>query len=124
MNSSNPNGTFKKKIPRPSEKHVKCIADYRRAKCEKIQIRNLNTKFIKAQLEGRESVSRKKLSKEVFIQSNGPGLFENERFIEKCSSIFLRRYRPPWIRMSKYKINRVNESLKCQSSLIDWKKIY
>ena len=40
---------------------------------------------------GRSRLSRDVLDKEVFIQFNGPQLFEMDLFIDKCSEIFQSR---------------------------------
>ena len=78
------------------------------------------TKSVKKRLAGREGMNRSRLDKEVFIEFNGPRLFEMDKFMATCVSIFVSRYKPPMTQNSKNEISQVIAKLQAERSLLHW----
>ena len=53
---------------------------------------------------------------------NGPEISESDRFIEKCSELFLKRFRSLLVSKSKYKWSSVIDRLKKRVSTFVWSK--
>ena len=77
-------------------------------------------KSVKARLSGKEAMHRNRLDEEVFIQFNGPRLFEMDGFIEECSEVFLSRYREPLSVESKFRNSKFIDRLKRERSFLNW----
>ena len=75
---------------------------------------------MKKRLAGKEGMDRSKLDKEVFIEFNGPRLFEMDNFMANCVRIFLSRWRAPMTRHNKYEISKVIAKLQAERSLLNW----
>ena len=54
-----------------------------------------------------KEMDRDRLDEEVFIEFNGPLLFEMDNFTSRCVSKFLALFKPPMTQKSKYEISKV-----------------